>query len=78
MSEGGDQSAERTFLHDLCNLLAISQGNLHLLMRKIQKNPGDMKPEDLVAKLEVSLNSVNKITDLVNQRRSVLKGESPA
>ena len=78
MSEGEEHSAERTFLHDLCNVLAVAQGNLHLLMRKLQKNPGDLKPEDIIAKLEVSLNSVNKITELVNQRRAVLKGESPA
>jgi DNA-binding MarR family transcriptional regulator len=77
MADNEDPTGERTFLHDLSNIIAITQGNLQLLMRKIKKNPDEVKIEDISSKLEVTSNSVTRMIDLLNLRRETFKAKTP-
>ncbi len=61
---------ERMFLHDLCNVMAITQGILHLLVAKMKKDPTDLNAGDITEKLEKGLSSLNRMLDLVNKRRT--------
>ena len=74
---GEDPTGERAFLHDLSNIIAITQGNLQLLMRKIKKNPDEVKIEDVSTKLEATSNSVTRMIDLLNSRRETFKAKTP-
>ena len=78
MDPKDDPTGEREFLHDLSNIIAVAQGNLHLIVRKIQKSPADVKAEDLVPKLEVSLNSMNRMVEFLNKRREVVRNAAQA
>ena len=78
MTIEGENSAERVFLHDICNVIAVAQGNLYLIVRGIKKKPDEVKMDELVAKIEASLASITKLTEMVNHRRAVIKGEIPA
>ncbi len=73
MDPKDDPTGEREFLHDLSNVVAIAQGNLHLLMRKIQKNPGEFKIEDAMPKLEASVNAITRMVDHLNARRDKVR-----
>lgn len=64
--------AEQEFLHDLCNAMTIAQGSLQLLVAKLRKNPVELAIEDVLRKVERSLESVEKMTVLVKSRRDRL------
>ncbi len=72
-----DPTGERTFLHDMSNVIAIVQGTVQMLIRKIQKNPAEAKIEDIVAKLEATTKSVTRMIDLLNARRDVMRANEP-
>ena len=55
----------------MSNVIAIVQGTLQMLIRKIQKNPDEAKMEDIVAKLEATTKSITRLIDLLNARRDV-------
>jgi hypothetical protein len=78
MDPKDDPTGEREFLHDLSNIVAIAQGNLHLLMRKIQKNPAEVKIEDLMPKLESSVNAITRLVDQLNARREKVRTAAAA
>jgi hypothetical protein len=73
MTPAEDPTGERAFLHDLSNILAVAQGNLHLILLKAKKSPGDLKVEDLLAKVEVSMSSMNKMVEFLNARRDIVR-----
>ena len=66
-----DHTGEKNFLHDISNVIAIVQGTVQMLIRKIQKNPDEAKMEDIVAKLEATTKSITRLIDLLNARRDV-------
>jgi hypothetical protein len=68
-----DPTGERAFLHDMSNVIAIVQGTVQLMMRKIQKSPSEAKIEDVVVKLEATTKSINRMVDLLNARREILR-----
>lgn len=72
-----DPTGERTFLHDMSNVIAIVQGTVQMMIRKIQKNPAEAKIEDIVAKLEATTKSVTRMIDLLNARRDVMRANEP-
>jgi hypothetical protein len=76
MTPAEDPTGERTFLHDLSNIVAVAQGNLHLILLKAKKNPGEMKVEDVLAKVEQSLTSMNKMVEFLNARREVVRNSA--
>ena len=78
MDPKDDPTGEREFLHDISNVVAIAQGNLHLLMRKIQKNPAEVKIEDLMPKLEASVNAIARMVDQLNVRREKVRAAATA
>lgn len=72
-----DPTGERTFLHDMSNVIAIVQGTVQMMIRKIQKNPAEAKIEDVVLKLESTTKSITRMIDLLNARREVLRNLEP-
>ena len=72
-----DPTGERTFLHDMSNVIAIVQGTVQMMIRKIQKNPAEAKIEDIVAKLESTTKAVTRMIDLLNARREVMRANEP-
>ena len=72
-----DPTGERAFLHDMSNVIAIVQGTVQLMMRKIQKSPSEVKIEDVVVKLEATTKSITRMIDLLNARRELLRNLEP-
>lgn len=71
--ELAEPSSERIFLHDLCNAMAVSQGLIHLIMMKVKKDSPELKHEDMIARLEKILASVDRMNKLVHDRRNVIR-----
>lgn len=67
-----DPTAERAFLHELCNATAITHGILHLIMMKAKKTPGEMKSEDILLRVEKAFESVEKMNKIIFERRAIL------
>ncbi len=79
MTPSEDPTGERSFLHDLSNLVAVVQGNLHLLSVKAKKNPDAFKTEDVMKRVEPALASMTKLVELLNSRREQVRSSmSPA
>ena len=72
-----DPTGERTFLHDMSNIIAILQGTVQMVIRKIQKNPAEATIEEVALKLEATTKSVTRLIDLLNARREVLRLNDP-
>jgi hypothetical protein len=72
-----DPTGERTFLHDMSNIIAIVQGTVQMVIRKIQKNPAEATIEEVALKLEATTKSVTRMIDLLNARREVLRLNDP-
>ena len=77
MDLNDDPTGEQEFLHDLSNIISIAQGSLDLLMRKIERNPGEVKIEDMMPKLESSVNAVKRMVKLLNARRDKVRAAMP-
>jgi hypothetical protein len=73
MTPSEDPTGERTFLHDLSNVVAVAQGHLHLIVMKAKKNPDALKVDDLLKKVDTILASMNKTIELLNARREVVR-----
>ena len=78
MNSSEDPTGEREFLHDLSNIIAIVQGNMHLLMRKIQKDPAAIKIDEIMPKLESSMTAVNRMVGFLNARREKVRNDQAA
>ena len=61
---------ERKFLHDISNHIVVAHGMATFVLRAIKGNPNVDKKE--IDRLEKSVDAINKMTDLLRERRSVL------
>ena len=64
---------EREFLHDLCNPLAISYGNMRLLTAKLDADINAIDPQIVLEKLHKAIKSFDKANELLDRRRTYLK-----
>lgn len=69
-------ATERAFLHEVCNALAVSHGFLSLILMKAKNAAPDQNFEDLVARVEKALHSLDKVNNLVLSRRSIILANS--
>lgn len=63
---------ERKFLHDISNHIVVAHGMATFALKAIKENPNVAGKE--VERLEKSLEAINKMTELLRERRSVLQG----
>lgn len=61
---------ERVFLHDISNHIVVAHGMATFVLRSIKSNPNVEAKE--IERLEKSIEAINKMTDLLKERRSVL------
>ncbi len=61
---------ERKFLHDISNHIVVAHGMATFVLRSIKDNPNVDAKE--VERMEKSVGALNKMTDLLKERRSVL------
>lgn len=61
---------ERKFLHDISNHIVVAHGMATFTLKAIKDNPNVGERE--VERLEKSINAINKMTELLRERRSVL------
>ena len=61
---------ERKFLHDISNHIVVAHGMATFALRAIKENPSVGEKE--VERLEKSIDAINKMTDLLRERRSIL------
>ncbi len=62
---------ERKFLHDISNHIVVAHGMATFALRAIKGNPNVGEKE--VERLEKSIDAINKMTELLRERRSVLQ-----
>ena len=62
---------ERKFLHDISNHIVVAHGMATFALRAIKDNPSVGEKE--IERLEKSLEAINKMTELLRERRSVLQ-----
>ena len=77
LPETGDHKDERGFLHDISSPLAVGQGNLRIIISKLQTDPPAIGGEALLEKLRKVQTAVDKIVTLVTERRKVVRGNDP-
>lgn len=65
---------ERKFLHDLSNHLVVAQGMSSFVLRTLK----DQKPVEAkdVERLEKAIEAINRMTNLLKERRTVLHAQS--
>jgi cob(I)alamin adenosyltransferase len=61
---------ERKFLHDISNHIVVAHGMATFALRAIKDNPNVGEKE--VERLEKSIDAINRMTDLLRERRSTL------
>lgn len=61
---------ERKFIHDISNHLLVAHGMATFVLRSIKNNTNVDKKE--IERLEKSIEAVNKITELLKERRNVI------
>ncbi|NRA65092.1 MAG: hypothetical protein HRU19_11460 [Pseudobacteriovorax sp.] len=67
-------SDERKFIHDICNPLAIAQGNVKLIIRKLKKNSiSDLS--EVLERLDKAAEAFDRVDDLIEDRREWLKSQ---
>ena len=62
---------ERKFLHDISNHIVVAHGMATFTLRAIKENPNVGEKE--VERLEKSIDAINKMTELLRERRLVLQ-----
>lgn len=70
------EGSEREFLHGLANSLAISYGNIKLLLSKLDKDPSALSLETIKEKLVKAAGHFEKANSLLEERRRFLKQSS--
>ena len=65
---------ERTFLHDMSNHIVVAHGMAAFALKVIKTNPSVDAKE--VERLEKSINAINKMTELIQERRQLLQDRS--
>ena len=69
---GNDLNAEeRKFLHDISNHIVVAHGMVTFTLKAIKENPSVSDKE--IERLERSINAINKMTELLRERRTVLQ-----
>ncbi|MCB9060363.1 MAG: hypothetical protein H6622_02440 [Halobacteriovoraceae bacterium] len=71
MSENGEEQTERQFLHDISNQLVIAQGMGSFVLSTLEKQ--EDVDEKLLKRMEKSINAIEKMIQMVKDRRDVLK-----
>jgi len=66
---------ERKFLHDISNHIVVAHGMATFALRAIKENPNVGEKE--VERLEKSLDAINRMTDLLRERRAILQTVKP-
>jgi hypothetical protein len=61
---------ERRFLHDLSNMLLISQGMASFVKKKLNDNPET--DSTIIDKLDKSLNAMDRMIDSIKEHRALL------
>ena len=64
---------EQKFLHDISNPLSVGYGNLRLVVMKMKKDINSLEKDKILERLEKSLDAFDKATQLLSDRRTVLK-----
>jgi Ribonuclease G/E len=67
-------AGERKFLHDIANHIVVAQGMGAIVLRSIKNNSYVDAKE--VERLEKSIAAINKMTELLNDRRTVLHSKT--
>ena len=62
--------SERKFLHNLANPMAIAQGNIKLVLRKLLKNSESLSTEEIIDRLSKASDAFDRITDMMAERRT--------
>lgn len=63
---------ERKFLHDISNHIVVAHGMANFVLKSIKVNANVEAKE--VERLEKSIEAINKMTELLQNRRAVLHG----
>jgi triacylglycerol esterase/lipase EstA (alpha/beta hydrolase family) len=63
---------ERKFLHDLSNHIVVAHGMATFALRGIKGNQNSNVEIKEIERLEKSIDAINKMTDLLRERRAVL------
>jgi len=61
---------EREFLHDISNPITIAQGNVDLLLKKLQTDPTSVSPDKLLSQTEKISNAIARAVALIKDRKS--------
>lgn len=67
---------ERKFLHDLSNHIVVAHGMATFALRGIKSKADANVDAKEVERLEKSIDAINKMTELLRDRRAVLMGVS--
>lgn len=65
---------ERKFLHDISNHIVVAHGMSTFVLRTLKDNP-NVEPRE-IERLEKALTAINKMTDLIHERRGILHSKS--
>ncbi len=65
---------ERTFLHDMSNHIVVAHGMATFVLKALKNNSGVDAKE--IERLEKSLTAINKMTELIQERRTLLHKRS--
>ena len=65
---------ERTFLHDMSSHIVVAHGMATFALKVIKTNPSVEVKE--VERLEKSISAINKMTELIQERRLLLHERS--
>lgn len=65
---------ERKFLHDLSNHIVVAHGMATFVLKSIKENPNVEAKE--IERLEKSVMAINKMTELLKERRAVLHSKA--
>lgn len=63
-------AGERKFIHDISNHIVVAHGMATFVLRSLKANPA-VEPKE-IERLEKSLDAINKMTDLLKERRAEL------
>lgn len=61
---------ERKFLHDLSNHIVVAHGMSTFVLRTVRDNPAIESRE--IERLEKAIAAINKMTELIQERRALL------
>lgn len=61
---------ERKFLHDISNHIVVAHGMSSFVLKALKSN-NPIEPKD-IERLEKSIEAINKMTEILKERRSLL------